>query len=150
MPPQSSFLPLISLHTNMGTPLSLSVQRGTALISNSSGGGSEGSLYDDLGEDPDRGSRGPAIRVTTPRPQTASHSLTSNPHFAQEKTQLCCFVLIHWPTETEAHRECQRTHNLKSAATDVRSKAQTGSAVLTQLMFLFFEPSLDVDAGFSN
>lgn len=53
---------------------------------------------------PDRGSRGPAIRVTTPRPQTASHTLTSNQHFAQEKTRQCCYALIHQSRGRDPYR----------------------------------------------
>lgn len=114
---------------------------GRALISNSSERRSKGTAFMMIRErTPDRGSRGPAIGVTTPRPQTASHSLTSNQHFAQEKTQQCCYAPIHQFTETETHRECQCTHNLSSAclkwfkltATDVRYKAKTNSTVLTQ------------------
>lgn len=78
IPPQSSFLPLIPLHTNMGRPLCLSMQRGRALISNSSEGRSNRAAFMMIWErTPDRSSRGPAIGVTTPRPRTASQSLTS-------------------------------------------------------------------------
>ncbi len=98
------------------TSLSLSMQRGRALISNSSECRSKGAAFMMIWErTPDRGSMGPAIGVTTPRPQTASRSLTSNQHFAQQKTQQCCYALIHQSTETEAHRGCQCTHNLSSA-----------------------------------
>lgn len=68
-PPQSSFLPLIPMHTNTGCPLFVNAEG--VRMSNSREGGSKGAAFVMIWErTPDRGSRGPASRVTTPKPHS--------------------------------------------------------------------------------